>query len=228
MGVQGAQPGWVGVLRTVFQIAVPVFFVLTSVRLLLTPGFVRFEYALPGFPADPYGFTKQDRIKNADHALEYLLNDAGIEFLGDVTFEDGAPFYNSRELRHMSDVKQVTQSALRVWVGAGLLSVALAVLLWRAAGLGTLAPAMAGAGKAAVVAMLVLIVVLVVGFSVLFVGFHRVFFEGETWIFQYSDSLIRMFPERFWQVAFGTIGVATMVQGGALFAIARWLQNRLG
>jgi len=35
-----------------------------------------------------------------------------------------------------------------------------------------------------------------------FAGFHRLFFEGNSWLFAYSDTLIRLFPIRFWQDAF--------------------------
>ncbi|MGH2621412.1 MAG: hypothetical protein ACRDHG_12705, partial [Anaerolineales bacterium] len=82
-------PVWIGLARIGLQALLPVVLVLTSVRLLLTEVFVRTEYSLPGFPADRYGFTKADRIKHATVALEYLLNDAGIEFLGDQRFDDG-------------------------------------------------------------------------------------------------------------------------------------------
>jgi len=35
-----------------------------------------------------------------------------------------------------------------------------------------------------------------------FAGFHSLFFEGDSWLFLYSDTLIRLFPLRFWQDAF--------------------------
>ena len=34
-----------------------------------------------------------------------------------------------------------------------------------------------------------------------FAGFHSLFFEGDSWLFLYSDTLIRLFPIRFWQDA---------------------------
>lgn len=223
-----SQPAWGNLARIVLQVAILVFFVLTSVRLLLTRAFIRFEYALPGFPPDRYGFTTSQRIHHADIALEYLLNQEGIEFLGDLELEDGSPVYNARELRHMSDVKQVTRGALRVWAGSAALAVVLAAVLWRVAGSELLLEALMGAARLTAGFMLVLLVGLVIGFSVLFVGFHRVFFEGNTWIFNFRDTLIRLFPERFWQVAFGTIALATLAQGGVLYGLARWLSDRSG
>jgi len=78
-------------------------------HLLLTPAFVQLEYRTPNFPPDSYGFTQQDRLLWSQIALEYLLNDEGINFLEDLVFEDGAQVYNARELKHMLDVKEVVQ-----------------------------------------------------------------------------------------------------------------------
>ena len=89
--------------------------ILTSVRLLMTPAFVQVEYRTPNFPADRYGFTREDRLNWSLIALDYLLNDEGISFLGDLRFEDGTQVYNERELGHMVDVKKVLEVALIVW-----------------------------------------------------------------------------------------------------------------
>src|SRR4030042_5693026 len=98
---------WLTAARWLLQVLIPVVLVLTSVRLLLTRGFIRLEYSLPGFPEDRYGFTQADRLQQAPIALDYLLNDAGVDFLGDLTFADGSPVYNARQPRHMHDVKRV-------------------------------------------------------------------------------------------------------------------------
>ncbi len=223
-----SQPGWLTAARVFLQVLIPVILVLTSVRLLMTGTFVRFNYALPGFPRDLYGFTQADRLLHAPIALEYLLNEAGIEFLGDQQFEDGTPVYNAPELGHMVDVKQVTRAALNVW-RLGLVAVlATSVLLWRVAGSQYLWETLHGGAKLTALVMVILIVGLIVGFSVLFVAFHEVFFDPDTWTFLFSDTLIRLFPERFWQVAFGTVGVATLVQAGLLYLISRLLLSRTG
>src|SRR3989304_2513397 len=84
---------------------VPVVLILTTVRLLLTPLFVSVEYSTPGFPDDPYGFTREERVRLAEIARAYLFNDAGPEFLADVRDPNGIALYNPRELSHMVDVK---------------------------------------------------------------------------------------------------------------------------
>ena len=214
---------WLTAARWLLQVLIPVVLVLTSVRLLLTRGFIRLEYGLPGFPEDRYGFTQTDRLQQAPIALDYLLNDAGIDFLGDLTFADGSPVYNQRELGHMVDVKMVVRGALRIWWIGGLLAIGLGLLIWRAAGVPELGAALEGGGKLTLWLMLAIFLSLVLAFSVVFVGFHQVFFDSGTWTFAYSDTLIRLFPERFWQVAFATVTLGSGAMAGTLWALARRL-----
>ena len=221
-GVQ-TPSSWLTAARWLLQVLIPVMLVLTSVRLMLTRGFIRLEYSLPGFPEDRYGFTRADRLEQAPIALDYLLNDAGIGFLGDLRFEDGTPVYNERELGHMVDVKMVVRGALRIWWIGGLLAIGLGLLIWRAAGVPELGAALEGGGKLTLWLMLAIFLGLVLAFSVVFVGFHRVFFESGTWTFLFSDTLIRLFPERFWQVAFATVTLGSGAMAGALWALARRL-----
>src|SRR5690606_16477506 len=101
-------------LSSLVALLIPVALIGLGLRLLLTPLFLQIEYNMPYFPADEYGFTKQDRLKWAPYALDYLTNSEDISYLGNLTFEDGTPLYNERELRHMVDVKAVTAGALRV------------------------------------------------------------------------------------------------------------------
>jgi len=90
--------------------------------------FPEIEYRMPGFPADEYGFTIQDRLQWSRISIDYLLNDADISFLGDLTFPDGSPLFNGRELSHMQDVKNVVQPVL--WVGYGVWFLVLGIGLW--------------------------------------------------------------------------------------------------
>ncbi len=228
METSTATPSWIGLARSGLQLLLPVAMVLTSVRLLLTEAFVRLEYSLPGLPADRYGFTTGDRTHHAGIALDYLLNSAGIEFLGDQRFANGAPVYNERELQHMEDVKRVTQTALKVgWVGVGLV-LGLSLLIWQVAGGRPALESLQAGSRLTAILMIVLGTGLVVGFAVVFVGFHQVFFPPGTWTFRFEDTLIRLFPERFWQVAFGAVALATLVQAGLGWLIARFLLKRIG
>lgn len=203
------------ILSWLVTLLTPLFLIGLALRIMLAPWFLTVEYNMPYFPADDYGFTKADRLRWAPYALNYLTNSADISYLGNLKFDDGTPLYNERELSHMHDVKQVTQGGLRAWTVS---LVALALLgLW----------ARRGNWSQAYVQGLRrggwLMIILAAGFGgfaavafwQFFAFFHSLFFKGDTWLFEFSDTLIRLFPMQFWQDVFTWVGV--IVIGGALF-----------
>lgn len=202
------------VLSWLVTLLTPLFLIGLALRIMLAPWFLTVEYNMPYFPADEYGFTKADRLRWAPYALNYLTNNADISYLGDLKFDDGMPLYNERELSHMHDVKQVTQGGLRAWaVSLGALAL-LGLWAWR------------GNWKQAYVQGLRrggwLVIILAAGFGgfaavafwQFFAFFHSLFFTGDSWIFLFSDTLIRLFPMQFWQDVFTWVGA--IVIGGAL------------
>lgn len=203
-----------GILSWLVTLLVPFALVLTAMRLMFSPLYLQYEYNAPGFPADRYGFTTQDRLYWARIAEEYLLNDAGIEFLGDLRFADGAPVYNERELEHMVDVKVVVQAAFRVWYVALAVLALLGVLSWRGGWLDDFFNGLSRGGWLTIIFLISVLVFVFFGFNAFFVAFHNVFFQPGTWMFYWSDTLIRLFPERFWRDIFILTGVLSI--GGAL------------
>ncbi|MBV6396491.1 MAG: hypothetical protein HFACDABA_02089 [Anaerolineales bacterium] len=190
-------------------ILVPIVLLGSGLRLLLTPAFLQIEYSLPGFPADPYGFTKAERLRWAPYAVEYLVNREKISFLGDLKFDDGTSLFNERELSHMADVKRVTQGALNLFylALAGLALIGLWAKRgeqWQAFRRGLKRGGWWMTGIAGTVALVALTGMFLLPnvFWGFFSGFHALFFEGDSWLFASSDTLIRLFPLRFWQDAF--------------------------
>ncbi len=200
---------------------VPVAIVLSVVRFLLTPVFIQVEYHLPGFPPDAYGFTTADRLYWADLSRRYLLNNADISFLAERKLPDNTPLYNARELRHMEDVKRVVQGSLKVWkiTLAALLLLGIVAYRWNV--WEAFRRGLAWGGWLTVGLMLTIIVLTIMAFQTLFVDFHKVFFEGDTWLFSYKDTLIRLFPERFWQDAFMLVGGLSLLLGWAVAMLGR-------
>ena len=208
-------------LRIVITVALPFVLVLSNVRLVLMPWFPTFEYNRPRFPADAYGFSTDMRKFHARRAVEYLLNAASIDYLAEERFEDGAPLYNERELRHMQDVKVVTGRVLWVWRGALLFALTAGVALARQPATRPLLRAGVMAGAAiVVVALVVLLAYVLLNFNSFFTNFHRVFFESGSWMFSYSDTLIRLFPLRFWSDVALLIGGASLLEGVLLWWVA--------
>jgi integral membrane protein (TIGR01906 family) len=197
-------------------ILLPVALTFLGVRLLLTHAFPEIEYRLPGFPVDQYGFILQDRLHWSRISIDYLLNKADISFLGDLTFMDGVALFNERELSHMQDVKSVVQPVLKV--GYGVWYFLLGLGLWARFG-GWWPEFVRGVGRGGwVTAGLVAVIGLfaAISFWQFFTIFHELFFTGDSWLFLYSDTLIRLFPMRFWQDAFLFTGLLDVLGGLAL------------
>ena len=131
----------------------------------------------------------------------------------------------------MDDVKRITQGALRVWYGSLVLILALGVWAWfgdwwQTYLLGLKRGGWLIVGLAVTVGLIVLVGIAANPnvFNSFFVAFHSLFFEGDSWLFLYSDTLIRLFPLRFWQDAF--LWAAVIALGGGI-ALALGLKPKI-
>ena len=209
------------ILSWLVTLIIPMVLIGLAIRVLLLPVFYTVEYNMPYFPPDEYGFTKADRLKWAPYAVNYLINNADISYLGDLKFEDGTPLYNERELHHMMDVKNVTLGALRLWYISLALLLGLGLWAWFGGWwqyflLGLKRGGWLMVGLAALIGTIVIVGIAVNPnvFDDFFVFFHSLFFEGNSWLFYFSDTLIRLFPIRFWMDAF--LWAAVLALGGGL------------
>ena len=191
-------------------LAVPFFLIMSSIRILLIPYlFVDIEYRLPDFPPDSYGFSQAERLKWSKISMDYLLNDQGISWLADQALTSGIPLYTDRELGHMLDVKNLIQAMFVAWWILLALLVLSGLIAWRMKALARYLRAISNGGWLTILLMAVILGFVALSFNWLFTEFHRIFFSGDTWLFLYSDTLIRLFPIRFWQDAFISMGAIT-------------------
>ncbi|MEQ8673390.1 MAG: TIGR01906 family membrane protein [Aggregatilineales bacterium] len=213
-----------GLLRLFLTISVPILLILISVRLVMSPLFLQVEYNRPGFPEDIYGFTTDDRLEYAPYALDYLLNDSDISYLGDLTFPDGSSLYNSSELHHMEDVKVVTRSAYLLLVIIAIAFTITSIGMWRQKSLRADLQIGLFNGALFTICLLVSIIFFALfAWDLFFDTFHEMFFEAGTWRFAFSDTLIRLFPEQFWFDAALVIGGMTLIVATIiLFSTWRW------
>ena len=200
----------------IVTLLIPLALAFVGLRLMLTNAFLQVEYHMPGFPQDTYGFTLSDRLHWAPYAVQYLLNNADISYLGDLKFPDGSSLYNPRELSHMHDVKGVVKLGLGLGYGAWVLLLSLALWAWFGRWRQTYLRGMRRGGWLTVALVVILGVFGATSFDAFFTWFHSLFFVGTSWLFYYSDTLIRLFPLRFWSDAFLYAGVLALVVGLAL------------
>jgi integral membrane protein (TIGR01906 family) len=213
------KPTLTSILSYLTSLLVPLALIGAALRILLSPIFFNIEYRMPYFPVDEYGMTQQERLQWAPFAVKYLVNNADISYLGDLKFADGSPLYNERELSHMADVKKVVLNALGVWTISLIILAILAFLANRGKWIPDYVNGLRRGGMWMIGLAVALGLIAGIGitanpdvFEQFFIFFHSVFFKGDSWLFYYSDTLIRLFPIRFWEDAF--LWAAILALGG--------------
>ena len=208
----GQAIGWL------ITLALPFMLVAAGVRLLLSHEFLRLEYQRPGFPADPYGFTTEDRLEYGMHAIDFLFGAGDSSALARLQIPpqkcwqpaDAAAnclLFNANELRHLEDVKRVLTAVFALAAVCALATAALLYAAW--SGAGAKRQIKTGLQRGAcltLAAVLTLAVMAVAAWDSAFDQFHEIFFAAGTWRFPYSDSLIRLYPEQLFVDASFFIG----------------------
>ncbi|WP_288026095.1 TIGR01906 family membrane protein [Arthrobacter sp.] len=202
------------VLPRVFQVLMAVFYpvvlLVLAIRLVTTNAFLWIEYHRPGFPADTFGFTTDDRLTYGSYTVDYLLNFAGPRYLGDLVNSQGNPLFLEREVAHMADVKSLIDFAFLLGLVLAIIMVIAIIYLSRRSTGGVRRGLFAGS-----IVTLVLIIALgvlaLMGWETFFTDFHKIFFANGTWTFYTDDTLIRLFPSDFWSDAGIFIGAFVLV-----------------
>lgn len=215
-----SKPPLARTLQVLLAIAYPFVLLILAIRLVASPIFLWIAYQRPGFPADSFGFTTADRLTYGSFGVDFLNNVADNRYLGELRDPNGNPLFLGTEVQHMADVKNVMSFT---YLGGTILGViALIALIYlgkRYAG-GIRRGLFAGS-IATLVLFAGLTVVAILGWESFFSTFHRIFFADGTWTFNFSDTLIRLYPPQFWIDA--AIGIAGLVVITALVTlIATW------
>ncbi len=123
----------------------------------------------------------------------------------------------------MVDVKRLAQSSFITW---GILIVLLAgsaVLAHRQKWMAVWGQSVSMGGWITIGLIIAIFIFILTSFDTLFTDFHHLFFSGNSWLFLYSDSLIRLFPIAFWQDAFIIVGIVAAILSVAAGILGRKL-----
>jgi len=187
------------VLGLLFSLTYVLLVISIGVRLVMTPLFLFVEYYRIGFPSDFYGFSVSDRLAYSLQVLTYLLENRSDSYLTSLSLDSNGSLFNDREIVHMIDVNLLSKMffgivlfvfvLLIIFIIFSKFSLTIRILICKSIELGCY-----------ITLGLILFIVTgaIVSWEAFFSGFHQLFFTENTWIFEYSDSLIRLFPEQFW------------------------------
>lgn len=211
-----AKPALARFLQVMVALFFPVIVVAAAVRAVATASFLWFEYHRPGFPADRFGFTLDDRMTYGSYALDYVVNFAPARYLGDLRAPEGEPLFLASEVGHMADVKGVLGLSFFIALVLFVLAVLACVYLARRYKGGIRRALFAGA-VLTLAGIVTLTVLAVIAWETFFTQVHALFFADGTWTFRVDDTLIRLFPEQFWTDS--AVTIAVLVLGATLLTL---------
>lgn len=220
------------VLVWLVAMAVPPFLGFASIRLLISPELLRWEYGKASFPPDRYGFTREQRREYAQVAVEFLASperpEEAIRLLAEQT-HNGESLYNQRELEHMVDTKRLTDIIRQGAWTAGLIVLAgTALLAWRPETRGAAWQALLNGALLTFGILGGILAYILVGWRSFFTRFHQLLFPAGSWTFDYSETLIRLFPEEFWFDVGLMLAMGPLAAALAIWLMARTLGRRRG
>jgi len=200
------QTNFVKVLGWVITILTPIVILMLSIRLMIVPLFAKIEYRLPGFPDDDFGFSLSDRLRWSEPSIQYLVNKSDISYLEALKFDNGDQIYNQNELSHMEDVKHLVTGMRYALAGFLVVILGATIFLVAKGNKNITLKSYANGGWALFGLIGAIILFVLISFNQLFTWFHQLFFQSGNWMFYTSDTLIRLFPMRFWRDAFLFVG----------------------
>jgi integral membrane protein (TIGR01906 family) len=218
-------------LSIAVTLAVPAILVVNGIRLATNDRYVEAVYEHGGMPDDRYGLPADERERLALVGLRSIQPSTaeGIDLLREARLPNGEPAFNGRELTHMEDVRTAVGRAYRFQVIAAIAIGVLALLLALLTSMRTLVPVALARGAVLTAVLAVVVgIVAATNYNAFEEPFHWLFFEGETWRFEETDTLRRLYPDRFWLDTAVVIGVLAVLQAAVVFAVARIWSRRAG
>lgn len=204
------RPRALGLRSVLIALTVPVTIIMLAIRTIASSAFLWFTYHRPGFPADSYGFSTDERMTYGSYGMEYVKSFAPSSYLADLRTPGGHKLFLTSEVGHMSDVKTVLVGATVVTVLLALLAL-IASRSLRNRAPGVIRRSLFAGSLVTLLLMLVLGILGALGWNTFFETFHHLFFPQGNWQFRMSDTLIRLYPPQFWVDAAIAVAVITLL-----------------
>lgn len=214
------------VIKWIIILSFPFLLGFGTVRSIIASNYPAFEY--PRIAPDVYGWTPEERLELAEATLDYIQRPESAEevifLLEDLRLPEdpSQPVYNEREIGHMLDVKILFDAIGRIFrILLIVIPVGLAALFF--IDRSQFFEAIYKGGWATIILLAAIAIFILVGWTVFFTLFHELLFPPGTWTFYYTDSLIRLFPEKFWFDVGAIISIGTLLEGVIVMFVGRYL-----
>jgi integral membrane protein (TIGR01906 family) len=207
-----------GLAVGLFILCIPIFLLTTSMNWAVNE--VRlYQYGFDKFAvSEATGIGDEELLVVAREIIHYFNSKEEPIQITILTAED-EELFNEREVTHLKDVKGLIGLCynLQQATFGYLAAFAIGGFVWQRRRFAPSLAKMMLAGGAITIVLLILVgIVALVNFQWLFLGFHRLFFSGDSWIL--SGYLPQIFPPGFFYDAVlfivGAIVVEALVIGG--------------
>jgi hypothetical protein len=160
------------------------------------------------------GFSKSERFQWASQTIDYLTNNRQTQYLARLKFEDGSPVFNDHEITVVDNIKKSVQKTLVIWHLSLAASLILGLLAWAGDWLPKFRHGIKRGGW------------LTIG-SAIILGIAVILFNGidPTANLQNTDTILRLFPIRFWQDSFLFMTISIIGIGSLLIISLAKIEN---
>ncbi|WP_461829989.1 TIGR01906 family membrane protein [Aquifex sp.] len=165
-----------------------------SVRIAFNEWIIDYIYAKKDFPKDRYGLPDKYRKELAKLGLRAVLSDEAFEEFKRAKLPNGKPAFRQKEVKHMHDVKELLKKFFP--------AVYIATLLWIVGFLISRSPEyLILSGLTGILTLSLLGILVFTNYNKAFEIFHLIAFDPHSWRFRYTDTLLRIYPMKFWYEA---------------------------
>ena len=196
----------------------PFFLLITNTNIVFNHWFVNWQYGQGNFPPAPT-IRPDERQAVGLAALDFVRGSLPLSAFVALTV-NGKPAFNEREVSHMVDVRNVLRGAFVAQAIMGVLILVSLFVIRRTAG-----RTLIWAGVFTIAIVILLGIFAATSFDLFFTLFHRLFFEGNSWLFLDTDTLIQLYPEELWYNGSLLIVGLTVLQA-ILLGTLGWLSIR--
>jgi integral membrane protein (TIGR01906 family) len=219
--------------------SLPIFVVLTALLITSKPWITSLIYNIPYFPDDPFGFSVLERTHYAKLISAYLSGNVDYNVLSELHFQINITAQNSsdltslgykklfgeRELKHLIEVRTILSACFLGWYAILLILISGFIVSWRYAEVAIYFNAIERGSKISALILSIIILASIWFFMFIFDGLHELLFSNRSWIFPPTDTLIRLFPEEYWEYIFGMLTVLSLFISLSLFTITHFIQK---
>lgn len=181
----------VKILNCFLVVSIFVTIFLSNSYLFFSNHYLEFEYSRPNFP-DSDIFSSKERVEISTGVLGYFNGKSGLDDLKKTGF------FSEKELSHLKDVKDLKIKVMTAQIIFLVMTVIFTISIYKIVGLNGLIRSMKNGFLVITVFITIIIILVATNFDFWFIGFHKIFFEKGTWSFAKTDTLIQLYPEKFW------------------------------